>query len=302
MQLELNEDQALLCGSLDQLLKKYQTAPVDQAVYALHSPELQRELAESGFLAVGDEEGYGPLAAALVVETLARSPYAAEAGATALVAPALGRELAGPMALCEGLGRPTRYLATARHAVLEFDGKLLFADLDPDEAESVDSVVAYPLGVLRRLPHHYVVLDERLAATVRRLGRTALAAEAAGLMRAALDLTVAHVKDRRQFGHPLGDFQAIQHRLAVDEQIVSASYMLAMRAAASGDPGDAATAALYVQEHMRKIIYDCHQFTGAMGLTLEYALHLWTYRLKFIQGELGGRAAQAEAAAEHAFA
>jgi hypothetical protein len=35
---------------------------------------------------------------------------------------------------------------------------------------------------------------------------------------------------------------------------------------------------------------------------LEYPLHLWTYRLKFIQGELGGRAEQAIAAAEAVFA
>jgi hypothetical protein len=35
-----------------------------------------------------------------------------------------------------------------------------------------------------------------------------------------------------------------------------------------------------------------HQFTGAMGLTLEYPLHLWTYRLRALAGELGGASAQ----------
>jgi alkylation response protein AidB-like acyl-CoA dehydrogenase len=301
MQLELSEDQALLCGSLDQLLKKYQAAPVDRPEYVLYSPELQRELAESGFLAVGATEGYGPLEAALVVEAVARSPWSVEVAGSALVAPALGEGLQGPWALCEGVGRPTRYLAQARHAVLQEGDDLLLAELEPGEAEPVESVIAYPLGVLRKPPKRSRKLEADLAATVRRLWQVSLAAEAAGLMRAALDLTVGHVKERRQFGHPLGEFQAIQHRLAVDEQIVSASFSLAMRAAQSQRPVDAATAALYVQEQMRKIIYDCHQFTGAMGLTLEYALHLWTYRLKFIQGELGGRAAQAEALADLAF-
>ena len=44
--------------------------------------------------------------------------------------------------------------------------------------------------------------------------------------------------------------------------------------------------------------YDLHQFLGAMGMTLEHPLHLWTYRLKALIGELGGRAEQAAAAAD----
>ena len=44
--------------------------------------------------------------------------------------------------------------------------------------------------------------------------------------------------------------------------------------------------------------YDFHQFLGAMGMTLEHPLHLWTYRLKALTSELGGRGANAVAAAE----
>jgi hypothetical protein len=46
------------------------------------------------------------------------------------------------------------------------------------------------------------------------------------------------------------------------------------------------------------VTYDCHQFLGAMGMTLEHPLHLWTYRLKALTSELGGRGANALAAAE----
>ena len=63
---------------------------------------------------------------------------------------------------------------------------------------------------------------------------------------------------------------------------------LALRAACSDSDADAATPRLHAQQAMRKVITDCHQFTGAMGLTLEFPLHLWTYRLKFPQGEAGG--------------
>jgi hypothetical protein len=41
---------------------------------------------------------------------------------------------------------------------------------------------------------------------------------------------------------------------------------------------------------------------GAMGMTLEHPLHLWTYRLKALLSELGGRGAQAQAAARFCFA
>ena len=52
------------------------------------------------------------------------------------------------------------------------------------------------------------------------------------------------------------------------------------------------------QEAAKRVGYDFHQFLGAMGMTLEHPLHLWTYRLKLLTAELGGRGAQAVAAAD----
>ena len=40
---------------------------------------------------------------------------------------------------------------------------------------------------------------------------------------------------------------------------------------------------------------------GAMGMTLEMSLHLWTYRMKALLSELGGRGGQASAVAAHCF-
>ena len=161
----------------------------------------------------------------------------------------------------------------------------------------IESVVAYPLASLKAAPGDAVQYTGEEAAAIRRRALIGIAAEAAGLMRGALDQTVQYVKDRQQFGQPLGHFQAIQHRLADDAQIVHACRNLAFRAAYADDDKSAAVACLYAQEAIRKIIYDCHQFSGAMGLTLEYPLHLWTYRLKFLQGEAGGKGAQAQALA-----
>jgi len=55
------------------------------------------------------------------------------------------------------------------------------------------------------------------------------------------------------------------------------------------------------KEWFPEIVYDVHQMLGGMGITLEHPLHLWTYRLKALLSELGGRAGQACAVARYCF-
>lgn len=128
--------------------------------------------------------------------------------------------------------------------------------------------------------------------------RTGLAAEAAGLLAAALESTSGYVTDRKQFGRSIATFQAVRHRLAEVQVRTNGVYWLALRAAGTLDAGDAALAALHAQESARAAVYDFHQFLGSMGMTLEHPLHLWTYRLKALIGELGGRGVQGTAAAD----
>jgi alkylation response protein AidB-like acyl-CoA dehydrogenase len=133
---------------------------------------------------------------------------------------------------------------------------------------------------------------------VLRAWRVAIAAEAAGLLGAALASTVTYVSERKQFGRPLATFQGMRHRLAEDQVITNSVYWLALRAAGTGDAGDAAMALLHAQEAAKRVCYDYHQFLGGMGMTLEHPLHLWTYRLKLLTAELGGRGEQGLAAAD----
>ncbi len=121
-------------------------------------------------------------------------------------------------------------------------------------------------------------------------------------MQAALDATVEHVSVRKQFGRPIGTFQALRHRLSECAVLTGGVRWLALRAAASGDAGDAALAALHAQDSATRLIYDTHQMSGAMGMTLEMDLHLWTYRMKALLSELGGRGGQAAVVAEECFA
>lgn len=297
MDFGLTDDQQVLLTSLQSLLLPFRTPPAGAHDYVQYSADLQQELTNSGFLEVASQPEFGPLEAALLIEEIASCPVSVEIG-SALITPLINR-WAGPIAVIWELGKPTRFLPIAKTVCVMRGDSVLLGTADPRNIEQVDSVVAYPLGCLREIPHDSVHVTEKAAAAIRRRALIAIAAEAAGAMRGALHQTVQYVKDRQVFGQSLAQFQAVQHRLAEDAQLVHACRSLALRAAWQDDDVSAAVACLYAQDVMRKVIYDCHQFTGATGLTLEYPLHLWTYRLKHLQGEARGKGRQANLVSEY---
>lgn len=292
MDFALSNDQQLLMTAFESMLEGYRTPPPGIRGYVAYSAAFQQELRDGGFLEIATQPGFGLLEAAMLVEAAATCPVGVEAAASMMIGPLVG-EFQGPVALAWQIGRPVRYLAEAEVLCLIGADEVLVGRVADSHREPLHGVAAYPLARFAELPAGARRLADAPAATIRRRALIGIAAEAAGLMRGALDHTVQYVKDRRQFGQPLGHFQAIQHRLAEDAQIVQACRLLAFRAADADCERLAAIACLYAQDAMRKVINDCHQFSGAMGLTLEFPLHLWTYRLKVLQGEAGGRAAQA---------
>jgi Acyl-CoA dehydrogenase, C-terminal domain len=303
MELALSEDQVQILDAIDTLAKPYASVPIHDISFALTSEELERELAEGGFLDVAAMDELGPETAALVVERLARLPFAVEAGASALVRPLLEPELPRPLCLVEGnaVGRAVRYLKPGATVVCVQGGSVRSFTASAEHiAEAHDeSIFAYPMAVLKALPAEEEMRQYNVpAADILTQWRVGLAAEASGLMAAALAATVTYVSERKQFGRPIATFQALRHRLAEAQVVSNGAYWQTMRAAVSRDPGDAALAALHAQEAARRVTYDFHQFLGAMGMTLEHPLHLWTYRLKALTSELGGRGANALAAAE----
>src|SRR3546814_5303524 len=82
-------------------------------------------------------------------------------------------------------------------------------------------------------------LSGEAADKVRQWLRVALASEASGLLQAALASTVEHVSIRKQFGRPIGTFQALRHRLAECAVLAGGVRWLALKAASTGDAGDA---------------------------------------------------------------
>lgn len=301
MQLALNEDQTQVLDFIDSLARPFASVPLHDVSLALESAELDEALVENGFLDVMAVEELGPVTAALVVEKLARLPFAVEAAASALVRPLIDPDLPRPLCLVEEgrLTRPVRFLRPgATVVVVGPSGVRSFTATEALIAPAQeDTLYAYPVAFLTGLPDA-LTAHEADAAEITRAWRVAIAAEAAGLLGAALASVVTYVSDRKQFGRPLATFQGMRHRLAEDQVSTNTAYWMALRAAGTGDAADAAMALSLAQDVAKRVCYDYHQFLGGMGMTLEHPLHLWTYRLKLLTAELGGRGANALAAAD----
>jgi acyl-CoA dehydrogenase len=116
------------------------------------------------------------------------------------------------------------------------------------------------------------------------------AAAMAGAMARMLDMSLTYANERRQFGKPLAAFQAIQHQLAVAaEEAVAAN--VAARIGMSGrhfDPLRAAMAKARTGEAAERICAIAHAVHGAIGVTEEYDLQLYSRRLKQWRLAFGG--------------
>jgi hypothetical protein len=299
MNFELTPDQEALVSAIDKLAQQFQLKPTEFHGFALAGHELERELEDGEYFDMALVPELGPLAAAMAVERLAQLPYTAETALSMLVRPQLQGEWPRPVALIEH-GRPGRFVASAR-TILVIEGESVgIAQPAAGEVEPVESLFAYPMGKLRP-GAKLTPLSNDAAANVRKWLRVALAAEASGLLHAAIASAVDHLTQRKQFGRPLGTFQALRHRMAECTVLAGGVRWLALKAAATADEGDAAQAAMHAQNSATRVVYDVHQMLAAMGMTLEHPLHLWTYRLKALLSELGGRGGQAQAVAQYCF-
>ncbi|MFT6155624.1 MAG: hypothetical protein ACI9I4_000520 [Neolewinella sp.] len=300
MNFTLNEDQLAVAGEIDKLADQFKFSPVDFHGFALYSAELDKQLEDNQFFEIAAMPEMGPLAAALAVERLARLPYTAEIALSMLLRPALNIELPRPIAVVEN-GRPGRFVCVAKTLIIIDGDSVGIAHPQAGDTEEIpESLFAYPMAKLAG-KLEVKILSESDAEIVRTWMRIACAAEIAGLLKAAIDATVEYISVRKQFGRPLGALQALRHRMAECAVLAGGVRWLALKAAWSGDAGDAALAALHAQESASRVIYDVHQMSGAMGMTLEMDLHLWTYRMKALMSDLGGRSGQAEAAGKYCF-
>jgi alkylation response protein AidB-like acyl-CoA dehydrogenase len=109
-------------------------------------------------------------------------------------------------------------------------------------------------------------------------GRIDIAAQAVGIGEACLEQSIAKAKDRKQFGRPIAEFEAIQWMVADMSTEIDAARLLCFRAAAMRsrnplDPGltkAAAMAKLFASEAANRAAYNALQIFGGHGYLTEY--------------------------------
>lgn len=106
-------------------------------------------------------------------------------------------------------------------------------------------------------------------------GRIGIAAFALGIAQAAFEASTGYAKERRQFGHSIADFQAVQWKIADMAVRLDAARLLTWRAAALRDSGrdhtvESSMAKLYASEAAVEIALDAVQIYGGYGYTKDF--------------------------------
>lgn len=122
-----------------------------------------------------------------------------------------------------------------------------------------------------------------------------LCAEAVGAMKFACDTTLEYLKTRKQFGVPIGAFQALQHRMVdmyiCTEQSRSITYLACARVDGGADAAErrrvVAAARVKIAEAARQVGQEAIQLHGGMGMTLEMKVSHTFKRLTMISQAFG---------------
>jgi alkylation response protein AidB-like acyl-CoA dehydrogenase len=106
-------------------------------------------------------------------------------------------------------------------------------------------------------------------------GRIGIGALSVGIARGALEESLKYAQERKQFGSPIGDFQAIEHKLVNIAVEVDAARLLVHRAAWLKDQGksytkEASMAKLFASEMAERAAQQALQIHGGYGYTKEY--------------------------------
>jgi alkylation response protein AidB-like acyl-CoA dehydrogenase len=130
-----------------------------------------------------------------------------------------------------------------------------------------------------RVPAHKMLGEEGkgfyLAVSGLEVGRAHTAARAIGLARAALEDSIAYVHTRRQFGRPIGDFQALRFKIAKMAADIEAARQLMYAVATDIDTGrrcsvEASMAKLVATEMAEQVTSEAMQIHGGAGYTTDF--------------------------------
>lgn len=309
MRFDLTEEQAMLADSLARTLARQADA---DALFELGAGAALLDEAAGGFggtgtdiLAVFRTLGQAGAVTPLLDSALLGGGILAAAGLTDLAEQAAAGTARVAVALDEPGVRYDGTIATAARDGALHGRKSLVAGADTATHFIVSAtdglylaeagaeglaMTTYPLmdggrgaevtldGVPARRIANLSALDRPLAAAV-----LALCADALGTMERAVDLTADYLRTRKQFGRPIGSFQAIQHRMAdlvtEVEQARSAVWNLAENLDGADRARHVAATKSLVGRVARRVAEEAIQLHGGIGMTEEYALAPMARRL-----------------------
>jgi alkylation response protein AidB-like acyl-CoA dehydrogenase len=109
--------------------------------------------------------------------------------------------------------------------------------------------------------------------------------EMVGNIQRVLEMTVDYAKERKQFDHPIGSFQIIQHYCADMATDIDGARFSTYQAAWMLSEGlpctrEVAIAKAWIGEASQRVVALAHQIHGAIGVTIEHDLHFYTRRAK----------------------
>ncbi|TVQ02892.1 MAG: acyl-CoA dehydrogenase [Balneolaceae bacterium] len=118
-------------------------------------------------------------------------------------------------------------------------------------------------------------------------GRIGIGALSVGIARGALEESMKYAKERKQFGKPIGDFQAIEHKMVNMAVEIDAARLLVYRAAWLKDQEkpytkEASMAKLFASEAAERATLDAVQIHGGYGYTKEYHVERFLRDMKLM--------------------
>jgi acyl-CoA dehydrogenase len=141
-----------------------------------------------------------------------------------------------------------------------------------------------------------IVVAHEIGEQFHHRGALARSAQVVGAMERILEVVLAHVRDRVQFGRPIGRFQAVQHLvsdIAAETALARAATDAAVARAAASDWQDrgmlfaVGVAKSCVGHGASVVVRGAHQVLGAIGTTLEHELHTLTKPILARRSEYG---------------
>jgi alkylation response protein AidB-like acyl-CoA dehydrogenase len=237
---------------------------IDEAAKHRDSVALKAERSGNGFRLTGRKQfvTHGHIADLLLVA--ARTTGSAD-DAEGITLFAVDSNAAGLTAT------PERLADASLAARIEFDG----VEVDADAVIGEVDAGAAPLARLLRA------------------GRTGASAELLGVGGGAMDMTVGYLKERKQFGVPIGSFQALQHRAAhlySEMEVARAAVLKAAQLLDAGDTG--ADTAVSVAKAMTELattlaVQEGVQMHGGIGMTDEYDIGFYMKRARVLAEMFG---------------